>query len=106
MGCDNCPEGDGTLHTFRDAGKPVAWFTGVLFPWVCSWTDGDTSTIPWTGEEEEVLLRQRAMGWAEWRQQHSQSLPASRLLCEVRQRDRLALRHAHIYLRCRLVLWR
>lgn len=49
--CDNCPVKDGTLHTFRNAGKPFAWFTGVLFPWVCSWTDKDSSTIPWTGEE-------------------------------------------------------
>lgn len=49
--CDNCPKGDGTMHTFADVGSPVAWFTGVLFPWVCSWTDGDTSTIPWTGEK-------------------------------------------------------
>jgi len=48
--CDNCPGGDGTLHTFRDDTNAVAWFTGVLFPWVCSWTDGDTSTISWTGE--------------------------------------------------------
>lgn len=48
--CDNCPGQDGTLHTFRDAGKPIAWFTGVIFPWVCSWTDKDTSTLPWTGE--------------------------------------------------------
>merc|ERR1739849_30041 len=60
--CDNCPEGDGTLHTFRDAGKPVAWFTGVLFPWVCSWTDGDTSTIPWTGESGKKCFATMSLG--------------------------------------------
>ena len=54
--CDNCPADkdgvkDGSLHTWANVGKPVAWFTGVLFPLVCSWTDGETDTLPWTGEE-------------------------------------------------------
>ena len=51
--CDNCDGNDGTLHTWRNVHpQPVAWFTGVLFPWVCSWTKGDTSTVPWTGVAE------------------------------------------------------
>ncbi|CAE7255153.1 unnamed protein product [Symbiodinium natans] len=52
--CDNCEGNDASLHTWRKVKSPqgqapVAFFTGVLFPWICASVPNEgQATYPWT----------------------------------------------------------
>lgn len=45
--CNGCPGEDGSQHSFREDPDVTAYFTGLLWPWVCSWKK-EAADYEWT----------------------------------------------------------